>query len=361
MPLDAVNKRYTMRMENLPDDAFSTALLNWFDEFGRHDLPWQSDKSAYRVWVSEIMLQQTQVKTVIPYYEKFMARFPTILTLAESSQDEVLSHWAGLGYYARGRNLHKAAQVIVQDYAGQFPNDLDRILALPGIGKSTAHAILSIVWDQPFAILDGNVKRVLCRYDAVEGWSGEKPTEAKLWQRAQALMSDERCGDYTQAIMDLGATLCRRSQPACDICPLNAGCQAYQTETVAHYPVSKPKKDKPEKTTSLLVCMHQDLVWLQKRPQSGIWGGLWCFPTMTTTTEAELMSQDLIKWPSFKHTFTHYHLHITPCVLRAEKSTVQSLTNGLQSEGNDGKWVTLSQAKSLGVPAPIKRIIEQLE
>lgn len=341
---------------------FSQALLRWFDQYGRHDLPWQASPTVYRVWVSEIMLQQTQVQTVIPYYQRFMARFPTIQDLAQASQETVLAHWAGLGYYARGRNLWKTAQMVVSEWHGNFPETLDEMMALPGIGRSTAAAILAMVNHQHHAILDGNVKRVLCRYDAIQTWSGEKATQAKLWQRAESLLPDNRIRDYTQAIMDLGATVCRRSKPQCEYCPVSQNCQAWQKNQVNSFPVPKPKTIKPIRSTIVLLCCHpQGHIWLQKRPQKGIWGGLWSLPEVSAEqmkrfvaskvqTQEGGFEDNLIKWPEFKHTFTHYHLMIQPL-----------LVTDVSQVFLEGEWVTLSSALEKGLPAPIRKLVKKLE
>ncbi|MDG6774360.1 A/G-specific adenine glycosylase [Thiomicrorhabdus sp. ZW0627] len=343
---------------------FSEKLLAWFDVYGRHDLPWQQNKTAYRVWVSEIMLQQTQVKTVIPYYERFMQSFPTLQQLADASQEEVLAHWSGLGYYARGRNLHKAAQLIQQEYGGEFPDEFDEIVSLPGIGRSTAGAILSIAHKKRYPILDGNVKRVLSRYLAVEGWPGEKPIENKMWEQADLFTPERRFDDYTQAIMDLGATLCTRSKPGCDACPLASDCAALKQDRVANFPFSKPKKTKPVKQASLLMLLNErNQIWLEQRPQNGIWGGLWSLPQYGSLEELEqalkpaLQShagggQSLVKWESFRHTFSHYHLDIEPVSV----GEVQEAPAGWC-----GEWYNLTQTNELGLPAPVKSLLGQLE
>lgn len=338
--------------------SFSMKLLKWFDQFGRHDLPWQQNKTPYRVWVSEIMLQQTQVQTVIPYFERFMARFTSLESLAHASQDEVLNYWAGLGYYARGRNLHKSAQMIVDQHGGQFPQTFEEIIQLPGIGRSTAGAILSIAFKQRFPILDGNVKRVLCRLDAVESWSGEKTTEQRLWQRAEALTPDERYDDYTQAIMDLGATLCSRTKPNCLQCPVHNSCQAFQLNRVKDFPYSKPKIEKPTKRKIFLVLVNsKQQIFLQKRPQVGIWGGMKSLPEFES--KEMLISQlnledsvmkNLNMGQEFKHTFTHYHLYLTPITIQ-----------GVDQVNLDGEWWSLKQMSSVGLPAPIKKIVTKLE
>ncbi|MDG4813577.1 A/G-specific adenine glycosylase [Hydrogenovibrio sp. 3SP14C1] len=346
----------------MPDkEQFSQTLLEWFDRSGRHDLPWQQDKTPYRVWVSEIMLQQTQVQTVIPYYERFMKAFPSVEALAQATQEDVLSHWSGLGYYARGRNLLKTAKIVVEDLQGEFPQDLEGVMALPGIGRSTAGAILSIACQQRHPILDGNVKRVLCRYDAVESWSGEKNTEITLWQRADELTPEHRFGDYTQAIMDLGATLCTRSKPKCELCPVQKNCQAWLLDRVSDFPYAKPKKEKPVRETAMMIFLNEDRqVFLQQRPQKGIWGGLWSLPEMIPGELEDLIKSkvesrcdkefNLIKWPLFKHTFTHYHLMIHPFFL-----------DEILSVQMEGKWFTVSEALTKGLPAPIRKLIKQLE
>ena len=343
-------------------NAFSEKLLHWFDQYGRHDLPWQHNQTAYRVWVSEIMLQQTQVKTVIPYYLRFMQRFPTLTVLAQADQGDVLAHWSGLGYYARGRNLHKAALIIHTVHQGVFPSTFDEVVALPGIGRSTAGAILAMAQKQRFAILDGNVKRVLSRYLALEGWPGKRSIEDELWQKAEAFTPLERFDDYTQAIMDLGATLCTRSKPKCGDCPLQKNCQAFKLDRVKDFPFSKPKKIKPIKQTKLLMLLNaSQQIWLEQRPQKGIWGGLWSLPQFesetalvqalnpTLKTDA-LVTHHLVKWQVFRHTFSHYHLDIEPI-----KSVQEPPMEWL------GQWHTFKQAHQLGLPAPVKSLLDQLE
>ncbi len=347
--------------------SFPPKLLAWFDQYGRHDLPWQHNITPYRVWVSEIMLQQTQVKTVIPYFERFMQSFPDLQVLASASQDEVLGHWAGLGYYARGRNLHKAAIMIRDEFKGEFPATFDEILSLPGIGRSTAGAILSISLGQRQAILDGNVKRVLSRYLALEGWPGEKNNEQKLWSVADLLTPDVRFNDYTQAIMDLGATLCTRSKPQCGTCPVAGFCEARQQGRVIEFPFSKPKKIKPIKKSYFLILENQQgQVLLQQRPQKGIWGGLWSFPEYASLPNCEdalkmnetqtESAQSLVEWEVFRHTFSHYHLDIHPVMYQGVPE------NSMQF---DGEWVNKQQLckaeVNFGVPAPISKIMTLME
>lgn len=356
---------------------FTQRLLNWFDDFGRHDLPWQQHISPYRVWVSEIMLQQTQVATVIPYYQRFMQRFPNVHELAAASQEEVLTYWAGLGYYARGRNLHKAAQYIEANYHGEFPDDFESIIGLPGIGRSTAGAILSISLQQRFAILDGNVKRVLSRYFAVEGWPGQKAVENTLWEYAESLTPQQRYADYTQAIMDLGATLCKRSKPGCEACPVKEGCQAFAEGDVTRFPFSKPKKNKPIKQAwFLLEIAENNKVRLYKRPQSGIWAGLWSLPQFDDLPllhqylQSQAIEQNsLVEWEPFRHTFSHYHLDIKPMVLQHKNQLKGGDDSALQAlkiaEGageyiaEEVQWFELESCSKqhLGLPAPMEKLL----
>lgn len=348
--------------------AFSKALLKWFDQHGRKDLPWQYNKTAYRVWVSEIMLQQTQVTTVIPYYQRFMQQFPTVIDLANAEQDAVLHLWTGLGYYARARNLHKAAQQVRDNYAGEFPLSLEEMKSLPGIGRSTAAAILSIAHDQAEVILDGNVKRVLGRYFAVDGWPGNKKVEDKMWQMAQSLKPQARFGDYTQAIMDLGATLCTRSKPRCEVCPVVSNCLAYAQGAQSAFPHKKPKKDIPTKSTIMLVPFYKGSVYLQKRPPSGIWGGLFgfveCHDNSLDSAILELLTQmgqpeacsvltQCKTLDAFTHTFSHFHLHITPVLVPLE-----NITSRVQ-EG-DEIWFDISNPPNVGLAAPTVKILKQL-
>jgi len=342
----------------------SDTLLKWHQDHGRHDLPWQNTNDAYRIWISEIMLQQTQVATVIPYYQRFMQSFPTIIDLANADNDDVMHHWTGLGYYARARNLHKAAKTVANQYKGQFPTEFEQVLALPGIGRSTAGAILAFSTQQRHAILDGNVKRVLARFYEVEGWYGKKDVETKLWRLAEANTPQQNVATYTQAIMDFGATLCRRSKPNCEQCPLRADCSAFASERVNELPHGKPKTTKPTKQTyMLLVKNDQDEFLLQQNPPAGIWGGLWC-PAQVDKLEAHhvlngLNVETLETLPILKHTFSHYHLEITPVLCRvianaqlvAESKQVwyKSQSNQTQSD---------KAAIKIGLAAPVKKLME---
>lgn len=346
-------------------DQFSEQVLNWFDHYGRKDLPWQQDKTPYRVWVSEIMLQQTQVASVIGYYQKFMTTFPDVQTLANAHQDEVLSHWAGLGYYARARNLHKAAKAVVDVHAGQFPNSVDGLVELPGIGRSTAGAIISIAFQQRATILDGNVKRVLTRWQAIEGWPGQREIEKELWLLADELTPDNRVDDYTQAIMDLGATLCTRSKPNCEACPVQASCQAYDKQLQHEIPHSKPRKAIPLKTTAVVALLSESgEILLQQRPSKGIWGGLYSLPEFST----ELSKEDVLDQlgsgikdaitnietaPAFVHTFSHYKLELNPIVVHIDTTLeLESL--------EQCKWQPLSGLANLGLPAPIEKFLNRI-
>lgn len=342
-------------------EPFSSRVLTWFDTHGRKHLPWQQDITPYRVWVSEIMLQQTQVATVIPYFERFMQRFPSINSLAAAPEDDVLTLWTGLGYYARARNLHKAAKHIASEHQGQFPSDFDSVVALPGIGRSTAGAVLSIASGQSQPILDGNVKRVLSRYYAIEGWPGRRPVELQLWEKASENTPTHRCDHYTQAMMDLGATVCTRSKPLCDQCPLQTECLAYAQGRQLEFPGKKPKKTLPVKSTAMLIPLFRGSVLLQKRSASGIWGGLWSFAEIgelenhLPLTLRQIIGEGttLEVLPTFRHTFSHYHLDIQPRLLHCD--SIRSLA------GEPGfAWYEIGQPLSVGVPAPVKNILANI-
>lgn len=343
--------------------SFSTRILHWYDRYGRHDLPWQQQRSPYRVWVAEVMLQQTQVASVIPYYQRFMQTFPDLTSLAEATLDHVLEHWAGLGYYSRARNLHKAAGLIATEHGGQFPLEIEDLIALPGIGRSTAGAILAQALEQRHAILDGNVKRVLCRYHAVAGWPGKTAVQKQLWQFAERHTPSERVADYTQAIMDLGATLCSRASPRCGQCPLRAECSAHQSGVVKQYPAPRPKKQLPVKAARLLILTDPATghIMLEKRPPSGIWGGLWSLPEAELGDNVDQVCQQ--RWglsvlknedcAPFRHTFSHYHFEITPCkvsVAPGEKRV---------TENSDITWCISPDAQKRALAAPVARILSQ--
>ncbi|MFT2089404.1 A/G-specific adenine glycosylase [Paraglaciecola sp. 2405UD69-4] len=341
--------------------SFSQSILAWFDKHGRKNLPWQIAKTPYTVWVSEIMLQQTQVKTVIPYYKRFMERFPDVLSLANAPQDEVLHLWTGLGYYARARNLQKAAQVIRDKHQGKFPEILEQVVALPGIGRSTAGAILSLACQQNHSILDGNVKRVLARYFSIDGWPGNKKVETELWQYADKLTPTIRTGDYTQAMMDMGATLCTRSKPKCDDCPVQTSCLAYIQGRQTELPHKKPKKAIPVKSTFMLIPMWQKQVLVYKRPPSGLWGGLWGFYEIDTidkvvdfTTRMDLGKVQKQNLEAFRHTFSHFHLDIQPVVLHLKQQPTSRIMEDSQI------WFDLTQPQNLGLAAPTKKLFSTI-
>jgi len=343
----------------MPAD-FAARLLAWFDEHGRKDLPWQRDITPYRVWISEIMLQQTQVATVIPYFERFMASFPDVTTLADASEDAVLAHWSGLGYYARARNLHKAARLVRDEHGGAFPESFDAVVALPGIGRSTAGAILSIACGQRHPILDGNVKRVLARHAAVDGWPGTTRVADTLWSLADDLTPTGRVADYTQAIMDLGATLCTRNRPACADCPVAADCRAFAAGDVDRYPGRKPKREKPLRQTTMLLAVAGNELYLERRPASGIWGGLWSLPETDDDPVrwcAERLAgepAETTRWATLRHSFSHYDLDILPVVLRLDDASRKVHDN------DDGQWVALDADPPGGIAAPVRKLIDVL-
>jgi A/G-specific adenine glycosylase len=342
---------------------FSARVLDWFDAHGRTDLPWQHDTSPYRVWVSEIMLQQTQVKTVIPYFQRFMQALPTVEALAAATEDEVLHLWTGLGYYARGRNLHRAAKYVCTELNGTFPDTVAGLCELPGVGRSTAGAIVSIAFGQRAVILDGNVKRVLARYRAVAGWPGQTAVHAQLWQIAEQYTPARRSADYSQAMMDLGATLCTRGTPACGRCPLAADCEALSLGQQRAFPGSKPRKSLPVKTTAFIMASASNGdIWLEKRPGSGIWGGLWCFPELADATKAAdwcldrwgVMPDSIEVWPEFRHTFSHYHLDIRPVQV-----TLPTYPAAVM-EGPDRLWYNRQEPAAVGLAAPVANLLARL-
>ncbi|WP_250461352.1 A/G-specific adenine glycosylase [Microbulbifer litoralis] len=349
---------------------FQQTVLTWFDRHGRKDLPWQQDINPYRVWVSEIMLQQTQVSAVIPYFERFMASFPTLADLAAAPQDHVLAHWSGLGYYARARNLHKCAQAVMDEHDGEFPRDVEALSALPGIGRSTAGAIASISMGLKAPILDGNVKRVLARLHAVDGWPGQTPVARKLWQLAETYTPARRCNHYTQAMMDLGATVCTRTRPRCDDCPLARACSARAQGNPQDYPGKKPRREKPVRSTTMLLLERDGEIYLQQRPPTGIWGGLWSPPQLDEDDGGEasarewlavrdLDAQEIQPLPPLRHTFTHFHLDISPVWVQLADRPPQVAERG-------SGWYKLRRinrpraAQELGLPAPIVKLAKQL-
>ncbi|CAG1020138.1 Adenine DNA glycosylase [Patescibacteria group bacterium] len=342
----------------MTETTFAQRLLTWFDTHGRKDLPWQHDITPYRVWLSETMLQQTQVSTVIPYFLRFVEKFPTLDSLAIADIDDVLPYWSGLGYYARARNLHKTAQTIHQQ--GVFPDNLPELEALSGIGRSTAGAILSIAFNKPHAILDGNVKRVLARYRGINGWTGNTQTQKQLWAISEQLTPQQRCADYTQAIMDLGATVCTRSKPLCLSCPLQTDCVAYLTQRTAELPTPKPKKTLPVKTCVFLILKNaEEDIYLEKRPPIGLWGGLWSFPEFTSITDAVswCMEKNLNitqqqNLATARHTFSHYHLDYTPFMVQTDSPI------NFVMEGKQTLWYNKKTAL-LGLAKPIQQLLHE--
>lgn len=354
---------------------FNQRLLAWYDANGRKNLPWQkklADKNApYRIWLSEIMLQQTQVATVIPYFESFVAEYPTLRDLAKASEDDVLHLWSGLGYYARARNLLAAAQHVMEKHEGKFPETVEELCRLPGVGRSTAGAIASIAFKKHAAILDGNVKRVLARHFAIPGIPVASKAEKEFWQIAEALTPQTRVNDYTQAIMDLGATLCTRSQPRCEICPLVKTCAAHQQGTQAQFPEKKIKvKKMPVKeTTMLLVVNPQREVYLEKRPAQGIWGGLWSLPELSDDQDVKLWCKS--RWgvsvknvrpmEEIVHTFSHFHLWIHPLVVELSRAPKESL---IQDSAQDSLWCNMTgdgvRKLRKGMATPVSKLLKLL-
>ena len=351
----------------MPTSTFASKLLLWYQENGRKTLPWQANRHPYNIWISEIMLQQTQVVTVIDYYQRFIARFPNVASLAAASSDEVLHLWSGLGYYTRARNLHRCAQQVVNEHQGEFPvHSLAAMQELPGIGPSTAAAICAFSTGQRAVILDGNVKRVVARYFAIEGWSGKTQVTRQLWQAADQLTPNQQLPEYTQAIMDLGATLCTRSKPKCDICPVANGCVAKQEGKTALLPTPRPKKTLPHKTLYGLVLLKDEhQLQLEKRPDQGIWGGLWSFPEFAS--QAELKSWLSLHQPQAEleeehkttqeHLFSHYRLTLHLCIARLNN---RQLEENSANYSRDLNWYDPNQFGSIGLAAPLKKILPQL-
>jgi A/G-specific adenine glycosylase len=342
---------------------FSNTLIGWHERHGRHDLPWQRDPSAYRVWVSEIMLQQTQVATVIGYYDRFMQRFPDMVALAAAPIDEVLHLWSGLGYYSRARNLHRAAQVVVEQYDSMLSNVLEELVMLPGIGRSTAAAIISLAFNTRATILDGNVKRVLARYFAIDGPLNERSNEQTLWQYAEECTPQSNSAIYTQAIMDFGATLCTRAKPLCMHCPLQTECSAFRLGRVTELPMPRKRLTRPTRQVVMVLAVNkQGEVLLQCRPPQGIWGGLWTPPQFDSQQEAstyceiELRShaQDAQPMAQLRHAFTHFDLEITPVRVRCQHSQ-------MVAQGEGALWYSMRTPARIGLPAPIATLLARLE
>lgn len=347
----------------MTSDEFGRRVLEWFDAHGRKHLPWQQNATAYRVWVSEIMLQQTQVAAVIPYYERFTARFPDLASLADADLDEVLGLWAGLGYYARARHLHQTARIARDRHGGDLPLDSAQLQTLPGIGRSTAGAILALAAGQRQPILDGNVKRLLARFAAVAGWPGQSHVRAMLWALAERYTPAERTADYTQAIMDLGAMVCTPRQPCCHQCPLAEGCAAHEQGREADYPMPKPRRDLPVRATQMLLLRRAEgEVLLERRPPVGVWGGLWSFPECPLGVDIagwcrERLALEVtagMPWSVVRHSFSHFHLDITPVpvTVRGTSRTVM--------EGERFVWYNTRCPDERGVAAPVRRLLVAL-
>jgi A/G-specific adenine glycosylase len=342
-----------------PAGEFAARLLDWHRVHGRHDLPWQHPRTPYRVWLSEVMLQQTQVATVIGYFERFVDALPRLPELAAAPLDQVLGLWSGLGYYSRARNLHRAAQLCVQQHGGNLPTDFEALVALPGIGRSTAGAILAQAHGLPFPILDGNVRRVLSRYHGIAEWPGLPAVEKRLWALAQSHLPQAQLADYTQAQMDLGAGVCARTRPKCDACPLRADCAAAKQGLTSLIPAARPRKTSPVRTTRMLLLVdEQNRVLLQRRPPTGVWAELWSLPE--AGDDADLASAlaalrvrvdgDAQALPGFRHTFSHYHLDISPLRWRGARRL-----DGIAEADRD--WFSAEQLAALGLPAPVRRLL----
>ncbi|SCX35112.1 A/G-specific DNA-adenine glycosylase [Pseudomonas sp. NFACC25] len=344
----------------MKNEQFSTAVLDWYDRHGRHDLPWQQDITPYRVWVSEIMLQQTQVSTVLNYFDRFMASLPTVEALAAAPEDEVLHLWTGLGYYTRARNLQKTAKIIVAEYGGEFPRDVEKLTELPGIGLSTAGAIASLSMGLRAPILDGNVKRVLARFTAQEGYPGEPKVAKQLWATAERFTPHDRVNAYTQAMMDMGATLCTRSKPSCLLCPLEKGCEAHLLGLETRYPIPKPRKSIPQKRTLMpMLANAEGAILLYRRPSTGLWGGLWSLPELDDLQDLEhLANQHALELgkhqalPGLIHTFSHFQLAIEPWLVQVEESAHHVAEA-------DWLWYNLATPPRLGLAAPVKKLLKR--
>lgn len=350
----------------LMSDSFSQKVLAWGKVHGRKHLPWQQQVTPYRVWVSEIMLQQTQVKTVIPYFERFVGSFPTIQALAAADIDDVLHHWSGLGYYARARNLHKTATIIVSEYQGDFPEEIHELEKLPGIGRSTAGAILSLSRGRYFPILDGNVKRVLARYFEIEGWPGKASVLKQLWQLSEKVTPRQQTASFNQSMMDLGSMVCMRSSPDCDSCPLKDECGSCQHFSWVNYPGKKPKKRLPVKQTMMLLIKNEEgAILLHKRPPAGIWGGLWSLPELPGIQQSKVDSEAKAQLginisrsqplPMRRHTFSHYHLDIYPFTCHF---------NGYENDfmaDNESLWYKRGSKEQLGLAAPVSKLLEEAD
>lgn len=345
-------------------DDFASRLLRWFHLHGRHDLPWQHPRLPYRVWLSEVMLQQTQVRTVLPYFSRFVDKLPNIQSLAAASEDDVLALWSGLGYYSRARNLHRAAKICVDQHDAALPNNFDALLALPGIGRSTAGAILAQAFEQPIAILDANVKRVLARWHGIAGSTTATNVQRELWFHAETHTPQSYVADYTQAIMDLGAAVCIRRRPRCEACPVSSGCVALRDGLTTTLPTVKPARQVPQRSTVMMILRDaQGRLLIERRGPAGVWAGLWSLPeaadenaarTQIARTHAIATSDvEFRALPAFIHGFTHFRLAVTPL-----ESQLRD-TARIADDANQ-RWLYPAQATELGLPAPVRKLIAQL-
>ena len=352
-------------MPSPPDPLriFAPRLITWHARHGRHDLPWQNTRDPYRIWVSEIMLQQTQVTTVIPYFLRFMQSFPTIAELADAPSETVMAHWSGLGYYARARNLHRAAQVMRDQHGGKFPEAIEDIEALPGIGRSTAAAIAAFAFGQRRAILDGNVKRVLARCFGIEGFPGERKIELAMWDLAESLLPAAKdVPVYIQAQMDLGATVCVRSRPLCAVCPMNDICVAAKEGRTASLPTRRPAKVVPRRETAMLILLSGREVLLERRPPQGIWGALWSFPEIEPAENASAIANIRYRieggsgptLSAIEHGFTHFHLTIHPRIVEVTRRDSSAREPGLM-------WMNVEDALLAAIPKPVKTLLETVQ
>jgi A/G-specific adenine glycosylase len=326
-------------------------LVRWQARHGRHDLPWQRTRNPYRIWLSEVMLQQTQVATVIPYYRRFLARFPSVKALAAATLDDVLTLWSGLGYYSRARNLHAAARAVMASHGGRFPRTREALESLPGLGRSTAAAVAVFAFGEREAILDGNVKRVLARHFALRGFPGDARVERRFWALAEAQLPASNLEGYTQGLMDLGAGVCTRKRPACAKCPLRGTCKAYAKGKVEAYPEPRPRRNRPLRSTSMLLLLSKGEVLLEKRPPTGVWGGLWCFPEIELGSERLVGKKNL---PVVRHEFTHFTLDITPVVCFLGSASPRAAEPGQV-------WLPIEEAVGAAVPAPVRKLLAGLE
>jgi len=340
-------------------NTFASRSVHWHGHHGRHDLPWQSTRDPYRIWLSEIMLQQTQVATVIPYFRRFVARFPDLPALAAAHEDEVLAVWSGLGYYSRARHLHAAARAIVAGHAGAFPATPAALMQLPGVGRSTAAAIAALAFGQHCAILDGNVKRILARHGGIAGWPGDRKVESALWTLAESLLPRTAIEAYTQGMMDLGALVCTRSRPACAACPVSADCIAHTQDRVRELPAPRPRKTLPERQVKMLLLLDRGELMLEKRPSRGIWGSLWSLPELAPDVDAArhcrdhfgFVALDQQNLPPFTHSFTHFRLHIRPVLLQLAP----------RPGTPPGRiWIPLADALDAALPTPVRTLVGQL-